>query len=138
MRRALLVILVAFTAACDGWYRLTSVYPDEYERIDPPAEYLTWWYDVQRDLGWPHRIAMNHVRFYFSPDPWPRPDGGDTWGGGAGSRVFIWRPKADCRNLVKHEMLHVLLRGDRDHTHPLFAESSEYKPPWCPDRSLIW
>ena len=122
--RCLVIVALAVCTSCDSANPTT---PGEVVRYDPPGIYRFWWTQLRQEAG---------LSAAFPSVSWYEVLGGE-WRNNDGEWIHgLWRPGEIylavglTRNegAVKHEMLHELLRGDPQHTHPLFALYYLWRP----------
>lgn len=120
MRTVLLGVLMALSS-CAGPTDPQYQVPVSGREVDAPQVYAEWWVEVQEDAG--IERSLDRVRFFSVPRPWYNQRYGRTVHGlwVPDGRIYIVDYLLRAEGLVKHEMLHELLRGDSAHAHPLFA-----------------
>lgn len=99
----------------------TPEIPPGAVEVSPRAAYTNWWAEVMEESGIVRDISR--VRWFSVPgDSWysPRFDADIEGLWVRDGRIYIAETRRGNKNLVKHEMLHELLRGDFAHAHPLF------------------
>ncbi len=88
--------------------------PDGAVPFAPPAQYVTWWDDVQRCAG--REARFQDVQWYVVPDAQTFRLRGREWAGWwweSGNRIILAEQYRERAKTVRHEMLHsILQRGD--------------------------
>jgi hypothetical protein len=123
MRRLLLPLVLAL-AACSPTAPVDAV-PSGAVEFPAHSVYLLWWKEVEVDAG--VLRSMDRVRYFRVPtkagfwyDPQIR-----RWVNGLWSpdgKIYLADRDGELNEgLVKHELLHEILRGDSGHRNPLFA-----------------
>lgn len=113
-----LLVLVAL-AGCSS--PVGPEIPDGAVPFDPPAVYATWWDEIMHQASIQRDVSR--VRWFLvETGPWESARyGGATHGAWVpDGRIYLADGWEEWENLVKHEMLHELLRGDAAHAHPAF------------------
>lgn len=110
MRSVPVLILLAAAAACDS---MAPRLPPGAERFTPPAVYRQWWALTEACSGRSGRFG--DVRWYRVPGATDIPLGDGTMVNGLwdpeGSRIVLAGGSVLEGDLVRHEMLHALLRS---------------------------
>lgn len=120
MRTVLFGALLVLSA-CAGPTDPQYLVPSSGREVDIPGVYSEWWAEVQEDAG--IEASLQRVRLFSVPRPWYNHRYGRTVQGlwVPDGRIYLVDYLLRAEGLVKHEMLHELLRGDATHAHPLFA-----------------
>lgn len=90
--------------------------------FDPPAIYREWAAEVGRAAN--RRGSIDRVRWLVVPGDYWMLEGSEEKTIGqwfSDGRIYIASAWTSDEGLIKHEILHEILRGDTDHKHPLFA-----------------
>lgn len=111
------ILLVPLLGACDF---ATEPLPDGAERFDPPAVYAQWWSLAEQCSGVTGDLTS--VTWYRVPGAADLPFKGEGPVGGIwyeqGNRIVLAGDQQLAGDLVRHEMLHALLRSA---DHPRWA-----------------
>lgn len=125
--KKLYLVVAAAVVACSSPVAPPQVPSNavEYPALDI---YGTWWNEVERDVG--IERPMDHVRFFSVEDDgygWFHPGYQRIVRGlwVPDGRIYVMAYAQRDEALLKHEFLHELLRGDRNHNHPLFDAYNE-------------
>ena len=118
--RALAAAGLAALLACTG---ITDPSLPPAERFEPPTQYLGWWREMQQCSA--RSARLDAVRFYrVLPTPgrdslhFSHPESGEYYDGAWVPRwnaIYLAAGQTMTPGLVRHEMLHALLRDVR---HP--------------------
>lgn len=106
MRRLPLLILLAGCAS--------PTIPEGTVRIDPPAEYRTWWEASRACVNHREVRRFESVAWYVTPE---QPISSDGQKGAAleeDGRIYLWAPYADRPWVIQHELVHAI-NGIHDH-----------------------
>lgn len=119
--RAVLLMALVVVGCSDG-VAGPEIPPDAAEYA-PPPQYEFWWRRLFREMDIEPR-DVSHVRWFrVTSGPWHssryRTEIEGSWI--PDGRIYIAAGYVRCENLVKHEMAHEILQGDREHEHPIFA-----------------
>jgi hypothetical protein len=100
----LLLFLLSIT--CDD--SVTSIMPEDKERMIPPIIYRTWWHDVELCSG--KNGDFDAVTWYVTPQaiPYKNQYAAGLWDMATNS-IIIDRYDTLDAGLVRHEMLHAIL-----------------------------
>lgn len=118
--RAFVAASLTVLAACTG---ITEPSLPPAERFEPPAQYLAWWREMQ---GCSSRIARFDAVSFYRVVPtagrdslhFRHPESGEYYDGAWVPRwnaIYLAAGQTMTPGLVRHEMLHALLRNVR---HP--------------------
>ena len=137
IRPVLALVLIGSVLGCN--MPLVPIGPEVPPHAVPyeaPATYSCWWAELIAESGLPAK-SMDRIRWHVvQSGPWYStryrktiqaswlPDG----------RVYIARGWTGDEGAVKHEMLHELLDGDAEHSHPLFRKYNPSANPAVPGR----
>lgn len=115
MRGNLLLLGIAFVAFGTACTEITAL-PTGSEHFDPPAEYALWWRMTESCSG--RSGDLSAVEWFVVPRPGPITVDGREYGGlwyQNGNRIVLAFDDQTDGALVRHEMLHALLR---ENGHP--------------------
>lgn len=117
--RSHLTLVALLLSGCAGESPLV---PEGAVPLTPPTIYMEWWDEVEGELG--SGRDESRVRwFVVRGGLFPSRDGEPTSGRWIpDGRIYLAEGWELDENTVKHEMLHELLRGDYEHSHPLFQK----------------
>lgn len=118
--RAIVLGLVLALSACSGPTDPGYQVPVSGREVEIPYIYYQWWDEVQEDAE--IEASLDRLRLFSVPQPWFNRRYGRTVLGlwVPDGRIYMVQYLLLAEGLVKHEMLHELLRGDQTHAHPLF------------------
>lgn len=123
--RAALLLMLLMLPGCDD----QIVAPDGATALDPPAVYESWWTEVEADAQILRRRDVKWMlvpgRFFYREND-PQPVLG-LWA--TNGTIFLAETATLHEGVVKHEMLHEVLRGDYEHRNPLFEKYSRIPGP---------
>jgi hypothetical protein len=119
-RRAVshLPLLPVLLAAC--WLGTEPDFPSGAVPLEPPAPYRLWWDLTQQCSGLTGEFSQ--VRWYVLPGAGELPSGHHGYWYGAGNRIVLAEAHVLAGGLVRHEMLHALLRGEGAHSASYFRD----------------
>jgi hypothetical protein len=106
-----LVALVAILVACEP--PTAPVFPADAIRWTPPAQFALWWRMTEACSSRTGDFAA--VQWYVVPDAYAITVGGKSYQGfwyGSPDRIVLAGAQRSAGPLVRHEMLHALLRTD--------------------------
>jgi hypothetical protein len=112
-RHTALLVLLGAVAACETPTGPVVEMPARAVAWSPPAQYGFWWSLVETCAE--RRGDMGGVRWYIWPDPGPLVLAGKRYSGywwQEGSRILLASESVADGQVVRHEMLHELLRQD--------------------------
>jgi hypothetical protein len=106
-------------SAC-GW-RGDSDFPESAVEFNPPAYFRTWWQVVEECSG--GRASYDEVSWYTAPHSDLLVRGEPAWGAwfAQGNRIALANGTTGVPPLVRHEMLHAILRV-ADHPAAYFQQ----------------
>jgi hypothetical protein len=121
------ILIVAAVACSDSV--LGPEIPADAAPFEAPVIYDAWWIELFDELETERDVAR--VRWFeVAGGPWysERYDAvvGGIWV--SDGRIYIAEGYTTVKSLVKHEMIHEILQGDRGHAHPIFTQ---YPPLSC-------
>lgn len=102
--------VTSLLAACAG--DITSVLPVGSQQFTPPPVYQFWWTMTEACSG--ESGSFSDIAWYVVPDSTNISDGRDEVNGfwsSAGNKIVLAGPSQFDGSLVRHEMLHALLRA---------------------------
>jgi len=124
--RFLILLLVLLVAGCDN--PLGPELPPSAEPTLPGRSFAGLWDEVETDAG--VTGDFDAISWYMVPGSYWLQDGTAARGMWVkdGNRIYIASAYWGTAGVVRHEMLHAILR-DPDHDNPLF-ETPRYNSPW--------